>query len=381
MLFSFENPTKIHFGEGQISQLRSAIPKDKKVLMLYGGGSIKSNGVYEQVVAALGDHQWGEFSGIEANPQYDTLMKAVTLIKTQGYDYLLAVGGGSVVDGCKFIAVAVNYDGDPWEILSQGKHATSALPIGCVLTLPATGSESNIASVVSRGQDKLSFLDPQVRPQFAILDPAVTLSLPPRQVANGVVDAFVHVIEQYLTYDHGAQVQDRYSEALMLVLTSEGPRALAEPQNMAVRSNVMWAATMALNGLIGAGVPQDWTTHQIGHELTGLYGVDHGRSLTIILPAVMKARRGPKGDKIVQLGERVFGIHQGDRDQRIEATIAAVTEFFRSMGTPTSLKEINVGEEAIEQILSQLAKHGAQGLSERGDIGPAELKDILLLAV
>ncbi|WP_035387030.1 iron-containing alcohol dehydrogenase [Ferrimonas senticii] len=380
MKFSFENSTRIHFGEGQIAQISHDIPTDNKVLVLYGGGSIKANGVYDQVAAALAGHQWGEFGGIEPNPQYDTLMQAVELIRSEGYDYLLAVGGGSVADGTKFIAAAVSYPGDPWEILAQGKPAVSALPIGCVLTLPATGSESNIGAVVSRGSSKLAFMDPRVRPLFAVLDPQVTLTLPPRQVANGVVDAFVHVIEQYLTFDHGAKVQDRFSEGLLLTLIEEGPKALSQPDDITVRSNVMWAATMALNGLIGAGVPQDWTTHMIGHELTGHYGVDHGRSLTIMLPAVMKARRVQKGDKIVQLGERVFGITAGSRDQRIDATIEAVIAFFKQMQVPTSLADIDLGDEAIEKALASLAAHGRQGMSEQGDVGPAELRQMLELA-
>ncbi|WP_298444092.1 iron-containing alcohol dehydrogenase [uncultured Ferrimonas sp.] len=380
MKFSFENSTRIHFGEGQISQISKDIPKDKKVLVLYGGGSIKANGVYDQVAAALAEHQWGEFSGIEANPQYDTLMQAVEKVRAEGFDYLLAVGGGSVVDGTKFVSVAVGYEGEAWDILAKGKTSPTALPVSCVLTLPATGSESNAGSVVSRGNSKLFFGDPRVRPIFAVLDPKVTLSLSPRQVANGVVDAFVHVMEQYLTFDHNAKVQDRFSEGLLLTLIEEGPIALANPDDMAVRSNVMWAATMALNGLIGAGVPQDWTTHMIGHELTGHYGIDHARSLSIMLPAVMQARRKQKGAKIVQLGQRVFGIHSGSHDERIDATIAALVEFFQLMQVPTSLTEVELGSDAIAKVLASLAEHGRQGMSEHGDVGQDELAQMLELA-
>ena len=382
MKFSFENSTRIHFGEGQIAKVATDIPKDKKVLVTYGGGSIKKNGVYDQVTEALEDHQWGEFSGIEPNPQFDTLMKAVELIRREGYDYLLAVGGGSVVDGTKFISVAVGYQGeDPWNILAKGEVSESAIPLSCVLTLPATGSESNAGSVVSRGSSKLFFNDPRVRPVFAVLDPVVTLSLSDRQVANGVIDAFVHTIEQYLTYPTNAKVQDRFAEGLLMTLIEEGPKALQTPDDLEVRGNIMWAATMALNGLIGAGVPQDWTTHMIGHELTGHYGADHARSLSIFLPAVMKVRREQKKDKLLQLGERVFGICKGSDDGRIDATIAATEAFFREMRVPVRLSDIDLGAEAVDPILDSLKAHGREGMSERGDVGMPELRIIVEAAI
>ena len=382
MKFSFENTTRIHFGEGQIAKVAADIPKDKKVLVTYGGGSIKKNGVYDQVATALKDHQWGEFSGIEPNPQFDTLMKAVELIRQNEYDYLLAVGGGSVVDGTKFISAAVGYQGDdPWDILAKSKVSESTVPLSCVLTLPATGSESNTGAVVSRGNNKLFFADNRVRPEFAVLDPSVTLSLSERQVANGVVDAFVHTIEQYLTYPTNAKVQDRFAEGLLLTLIEEGPKALTTPDDLEVRGNIMWAATMALNGLIGAGVPQDWTTHMIGHELTGHYGADHARSLSIFLPAVMKVRREQKKEKLLQLGERVFGINEGSDDARIDATIAATEAFFRAMKVPVSLSDIDLGAEAVSSILESLKAHGREGMSERRDVGQPELRTIVEAAM
>ncbi len=382
MKFSFHNSTRIYFGEGQIAAVAGEIPKDRKVLLLYGGGSIKRNGVYDQVVAALAEHQWGEFGGIEANPQYDTLMRAVALIQSEGYDYLLAVGGGSVVDGTKFIAVAAAYQGDdPWDILSSGAVSEGALPLSCVLTLPATGSESNEGAVISRGQDKLYFMDERVRPLFAVLDPATTLSLSPRQVANGVVDAFVHVAEQYLTYATDAKVQERFSESLLQILVEEGPRALADPENMRVRANVMWAATMALNGLIGAGVPQDWTTHMIGHELTGHYGIDHGCSLSIMLPAVLQERRVQKREKLLQYAERVFGIRAGSEEERIDAALAATRTFFQRMQVPTRLSDVDLGPDAVETVLESLARHGREGMGEHADIGQIECRAMLEAAL
>ncbi|PSV32008.1 MULTISPECIES: iron-containing alcohol dehydrogenase [unclassified Photobacterium] len=380
--FTYQNPTSIHFGQGQIAAISQAIPKDKKVLVIYGGGSIKSNGVYDQVTAALDGFNWGEFSGVEPNPQYDTLMKAVELVKTESYDYLLAVGGGSVVDGTKFVAAAACYQGeDPWNILLKQEPVTKVVPLGCVLTLPATGSESNGGSVVSRGKDKLFFGSPLVKPAFAILDPQTTLSLSSRQVANGVVDAFVHTMEQYLTYPVNAKVQDRFAEGLLHTLVEEGPKALATPDDLAVRANIMWSATQALNGLIGVGVPSDWTTHMIGHELTGNYGIDHARTLSIVLPAVMKVRRKEKEAKLLQYAERIFGLTTGTADQRIDAAIEKTIAFFKQMGVPTTLTDVDLGEKDIDVLIESLKKHGMIALSEHHDITPEISRKILMTAL
>ncbi len=381
MQFTYQNTTRIHFGAGQIAQVANEIPADKKVLVTYGGGSIKQNGVYQQVAEALSGHQWIEFGGIEPNPQFDTLMKAVALIRAEQVDYILAVGGGSVVDGSKFIAEAALFDGDPWDICTQGALAAQTLPLACVLTLPATGSETNTGAVVSRGADKLFFMDERVRPQFAVLDPATTLSLSPRQIANGVVDAFVHVVEQYITYPVGAKVQDRFAEGLLLTLIEEGPNALANPQDLTVRANLMWAASQALNGLIGTGVPQDWATHMIGHELTGHFGVDHARSLSIVLPAMLKLRREQKREKLLQYAERVWQISTGDEDARIDAAIEATIGFFKQMQVPTSLADIDLDAAAIEPVMATLQAHGRENMSERGDVGYAECRAVLEAAL
>ncbi|MGF1763290.1 iron-containing alcohol dehydrogenase [Aliivibrio kagoshimensis] len=380
--FTFHNTTRIHFGEGQIKEITNDIPKDKKVLVTYGGGSIKSNGVYDQVVSALSDHNWAEFSGIEPNPQYDTLMKAVEKIKAEGFDYLLAVGGGSVVDGTKFIAAAACFEGsEPWDILTKQVPVTSAMPLGCVLTLPATGSESNGGAVITRINDKLAFGSPLVRPAFAVLDPKTTLSLSPRQSSNGVVDAFVHVMEQYLTYPVNAKVQDRFAEGLLLNLIEEGPKVLSTPDDLAVRANIMWTATQALNGLIGVGVPQDWASHMIGHELTGNFGVDHARSLSIVLPAVMHQHRSEKEAKLLQYGERIFGITEGSTEQRIDAAIAKTIEFFKLMDVPTTLTDAGLDSDSIETLLTSLEAHGMTALGEHGKIGIAQSRAILEAAL
>lgn len=380
--FTYQNPTCIHFGEGQIAAIANDIPKEKKVLIIYGGGSIKSNGVYEQVATALADHQWGEFAGVEPNPQYDTLMKAVEKIKSEGFDYLLAVGGGSVIDGTKFIAAAASYQGeDPWNILANNETVSAALPLACVLTLPATGSENNMGAVVSRGKDKLAFMSPMVRPLFAVLDPKTTLSLSPRQVANGVVDAFVHVMEQYLTYPTNAKIQDRFAEGLLLTLVEEGPKALATPDDIDVRSNIMWSATQALNGLIGVGVPQDWASHMIGHELTGNFGIDHARTLSIVLPAVMQERRTDKEAKLLQYGERIFGITEGSVEERIDAAITQTIAFFKQMEVPTSLTDINLDASSIDTLITSLEKHDMKTLGEHGTITIADSRAILETAL
>ncbi|MBL4830345.1 MAG: iron-containing alcohol dehydrogenase [Aliivibrio sp.] len=380
--FTFHNTTRIHFGEDQIKEIANDIPKDKKVLVTYGGGSIKSNGVYDQVVSALNDHNWAEFSGIEPNPQYDTLMKAVEMIKAEGFDYLLAVGGGSVVDGTKFIAAAACFEGsDPWDILTKQTPISSAIPLGCVLTLPATGSESNGGAVITRINDKLAFGSSLVRPEFAVLDPKTTLSLSPRQSSNGVVDAFVHVMEQYLTYPVNGKVQDRFAEGLLLNLIEEGPKVLATPDDLEVRANIMWTATQALNGLIGVGVPQDWATHMIGHELTGNFGVDHARSLSIVLPAVMQKHRSEKEAKLLQYGERIFGITEGSTEQRIDAAIAKTIAFFKSMDVPTTLTDAGLDQASIETLLTSLEAHGMTKLGEHGQIGIAQSRAILEAAL
>jgi NADP-dependent alcohol dehydrogenase len=381
--FSYQNATRIVFGKDQISELAHLVPKDKKVLLIYGGGSIKRNGVYQQVVNALSGLSVVEFAGVEPNPAFETLMRATTLVKEQGIDYILAVGGGSVVDGAKFVAAAAVFQGDPWDILAKGAKITAALPLGCVLTLPATGSESNGNSVVTRyeTQQKLAFSSELMFPQFAILDPTVTYSLPPKQVANGVVDAFVHVMEQYLTYPVNAPVQDRFAEGLLQTLIEEGPKALAEPENYDVRANVMWAATMALNGLIGQGVPQDWATHMIGHEITALYGLDHAQTLAIVLPALMQQQRATKGAKLLQYGQRVWQLQHQDQERLIDEAISHTRQFFERMGVPTRLADYGIKADAVDKLVDKLVQHKMIKLGEHRDITPEVSRSILQRAL
>lgn len=381
--FTYKNQTEILFGKGQVAAISQRIPTSARILMLYGGGSIKSNGVYQQVQQALLQHQVWEFGGVEPNPSYETLMQAVALGREQQIDFILAVGGGSVIDGAKFIAAALHFSGDPWDILIAKAKFTQVIPIGAVLTLPATGSESNGNSVVTKKAtaQKRSFSSTLVQPQFAVLDPEFTYSLPKRQISNGIVDAFVHVMEQYLTYPMHAEIQDRFAESILQTLLDVGPKALKQPEDYQHRANLMWAASMALNGLIGAGVPQDWSTHMIGHELTALYGLDHAQTLAIVLPALMFVQRHQKHAKLVQLGRRVFAIHDQNEDVVIDQTIKAVQDFFETVGVKTRLSDYQLDGQVVQNVVNNLERNGMTALGERNDIDLKKAAAILRLAL
>jgi NADP-dependent alcohol dehydrogenase len=376
--FVFQNPTKLIFGKGTIASLATEIPADKKILMTYGGGSIKANGVYDQVKEALKNHSVTEFAGIEPNPTYETLIKAVEIIKEQKIDFLLAVGGGSVIDGTKFIAAAVVYNGDPWDLLIDQNKITDALPLASVLTLPATGSEMNGNAVISKKatHEKLAFGSIKANPVFSILDPEVTYSLPKRQVANGVVDTFVHVCEQYLTYPSQSMVQDRFAEGILSTLTELGEKVVADNTNYELMSNFMYSATLALNGFIAMGVPQDWATHSIGHELTAFHGLDHAVTLAIVQPSLWRVMREEKKAKLLQYGERVWNITTGSDDEKVEAAIVKTENFYRSVGIKTKLSEYGIGSESINSIVERFEQRGWK-LGENGTITPDKVREIL----
>ena len=378
--FDFYNPTRIAFGEGKIAALDTLVPADAKVLILFGGESARRTGTLGEVEAALGNRQVQLFGGIEPNPSFETLMEAVTVVQRDGIDYLLAVGGGSVIDGTKFVAAASIFDGDAWDILLKGgTNIHRALPFGSVLTLPATGSEMNKGAVVTRKslQAKLPFHSEHVFPQFSVLDPTKSFTLPPRQVANGVVDAFVHIVEQYLTYPASAPVQDRFAEGLLQTLIDIGPQALSDPENYSVRADLMWVATLALNGLIGAGVPQDWATHMLGHELTALHGLDHAQTLAIVLPAMLTERKDAKHGKLVQYAQRVWSIHEGSESDKAEAAIEKTRAFFESLGVKTRLGDYQLAEEHIEPLIKSLEEHGMTALGEHNDVTPDVCRRVL----
>lgn len=378
--FVFSNHTKILFGEGKIANIASEIPEDSKILLIYGGGSIKTNGIYSQVTDAINDFEYYEFSGIEPNPSYEKCMQALDMIEELEIDFLLAVGGGSVVDATKFIAAAALFEGEePWDILSHNEEVYETLPVGVVLTLPATGTEMNGNAVISRIEykEKLAFSSEEVYPLFSVLDPTVIESLPKIQIANGVVDAFVHVIEQYLTYPVNAKLQDRMAESILLTLVEEGPKVLADSTNYDACANFMWCATMALNGVIAAGVPQDWTTHSIGHEITALYKVDHAQTLAVVLPGVMAVMKNDKKEKIKQYANRVWGISQGDDDCIINAAIDKTIEFFQQMGLKTRLKDYGIPVTAIDEIVERMEERGDVNIGENQMVGVDEIRKIL----
>ncbi|EPN4953122.1 iron-containing alcohol dehydrogenase [Vibrio diabolicus] len=381
MNFSYVNPTKIFFGQKQIAAIKEAIPSDQKVLVVYGGGSIKKNGVYDQVSEALDGHEWLEFSGVEPNPTKETLDKAVAMVKEHGVDFILAVGGGSVIDGSKYVAAASKYDGDGWDIMIGKHQVTEATPLAAILTLPATGSESNMGAVITKKetQDKLPFMSPAVQPKFAVLDPDVMKTLPERQLINGIVDAWVHVCEQYLTLPTGAMVQDGYAETLLKTLKTLGEQ-FAERDDDMWRANLMWSANQALNGLIGSGVPHDWATHMIGHELTALWGVDHARSLAIVQPSLLRNQMQFKRPKLEQMGRNVFGLEAGD--DLAERTIEAIEAFYHQLDVATKLENYDESrEQAIDAIIEQLNKHGMTVLGENQAITLERSREILELAV
>ncbi len=379
--FEYQNPVKIIFGKDSIPKIADEVPKSSKILMTYGGGSIKKNGVYEQVKNALAGYELLEFGGIEPNPHYETCMKAIELVKNEKVDFLLSVGGGSVLDATKFIAAGALYEGnDPWDFFKYRYEieVQEALPIGAVLTLPATGSEMNGNTVVTRvsTQEKMAFGSPKVMPRFSVLDPECVFSLPDRQVANGIADAFVHVIEQYLTFPVNSPLQDRFAEGILLTLIEEGPKVLENRNDYDAAANFMWSATMALNGLIGAGVPQDWATHMIGHELTAFHGIDHARTLAIVLPGMMHIKRESKKEKLLQYGERIWNIKQGTEKERIDQAISKTVQFFNSLGIPCTLPEYDVPAGTINKISERFQSRNSK-LGEKQDIGYKEVETIL----
>jgi len=379
--FDFYNPTRIIFGRDRLGELDNHVPAGAKVLILYGGGSVKKHGTLQKVKDALGNRTALEFGGIEPNPQFTTLMKAVELAKKENVEFLLAVGGGSVMDGTKFVALASKYGGDkPQELLFHGFNpvpVTEALPLGTVVTLPATGSEMNQGGVISYEHGKYPVFSPLSFPKFSFLDPALTFTLPSIQVANGIIDTFVHVLEQYVTFPVEGRFQDRTAEGILLTLIEIGRKTIDNPTDYDARANLVWCATMGLNGLIGAGVPQDWTAHMIGHELTAMFGIDHGQTLAIMIPAIWKVRKGEKRKKLLQYARRVLKIDEADDEVTVDLAISRTREFFESLGVKTRLSGHGVGEEKIEALVAELEKKGLTALSETKDITPEISRRIL----
>ena len=380
--FELYNPTKLVFGKGQIEKLPTLIPEKSKILLAYGGGSIFKNGIHEQVRKSLEGFEIIEFGGIEANPRFETLMKAVEIIRQENIDFILAVGGGSVIDGVKFISAAVHFEENPIDILKKRiifKEGSKVVPFGTVLTLPATGSEMNSGSVITieATQEKLDFGGSAMFPKFSICDPTVIISLPKRQLQNGVVDAYVHVLEQYLTYPHEGYLQDRIAESILQTLIQVGPNVVENPTDYALASNFMWSCTMALNGLIQKGVPSDWATHMIGHELTALYGIDHARSLAIIGPNLFRVMFETKKEKLAQYGKRIFNL-TGNDDVIAKEAIEKTVEFFHKMGMQTKLSDCTDDyAKTADFIVNRFEERGWKALGERQNITLEKVKSIV----
>jgi Uncharacterized oxidoreductases, Fe-dependent alcohol dehydrogenase family len=375
--FTFQNPTKIIFGKGSIASLAIEIPQNKRILLTFGGGSIKSNGVYQQVCDALKSHTFFEFWGIEPNPTVETLRKAIEVGKANNCDFVLAVGGGSVIDGSKLIASAINYSGDAWEIVMKRVYSSETIvPLASVLTLPATGSEMNAGAVINNSSRKEKFAFYSRYPLFSILDPQVTYSLPDYQIANGLADTFVHVVEQYLTTPDQSPLMDRWAESILQTIIEIAPKILKDKTNYDSMATFMLSATMALNGFISMGVSEDWSTHMIGHEITALTGLTHGHTLAIVLPGTMQIMRQSKGDKIVQLGRRVFGITISNKESAIDKTIEATDNFFISIGLPTKLSENGIKAEVAEEIVRRIKMRDSR-FGENRDMDHIKVKEIL----
>ena len=379
--FQYKNPTKILFGKGQIENITNEIPKNAKVLMLYGGGSIKKNGVYDQVSKALSAFEVIEFGGIPANPEYDVLMEALDIIKAEKITFLLAVGGGSVIDGTKFLSAAALYKGEePWNILKNSERTLEGMPFGTVLTLPATGSEMNSGAVITRAETKEKFAmgGPGLFPVFSILDPEVVKSIPQRQIANGLADAFTHVLEQYMTYSVDAKLQDRFAESILQTLIEVAPAILKDTSDYKAASNYMWSCTMALNGLIQQGVPSDWAIHMMGHELTALFGIDHARTLAIITESHYKMNLEDKKGKLAQYAERVWNVTEGTLEEKALAGIKKTTEFFHSLGIDTKLSDYTKDYKGTAEIISKrFEERGWKGIGEKGKVTPALVEKIV----
>ena len=382
--FEFKNPTKIIFGKDSIAKLSKELPEGAKIMMLYGGGSIKRNGIYEQVKTALVGFEVIEFGGIPANPEYDILMEALVIIKKENVDFMLAVGGGSVIDGVKFISAAAYYEGDdPWDILKKRIRTFKGLPFGTVLTLPATGSEMNSGSVITRAatKEKLTMGGPGLFPQFSICDPQVVHSIPKRQLANGITDAYTHVLEQYMTYPVGALLQDRIAEGILQTLIEIAPRIIADPTDYEAASNMMWSCTMALNGLIQLGVPTDWATHMMGHELTALYGIDHARTLAIIAPSHFRYNLETKKEKLAQYAERVWNVTEGNLEEKALAGIEKTETFFHSLDIKTTLSEYTTEYEGTAETIAQrFTDRQWMGLGEHRKLTPQDVEEIVKMS-
>lgn len=374
--FTFHNPTKIVFGKGAIERLPKLLPEQATILLAYGGGSIQRNGIYDTVVSLLKGYKVVPFGGIEANPDVATLKEAIALGKREGVTFVLAVGGGSVIDGSKLIAAGILSPKDPWQIVLEHK-VDKALPLASVLTVPATGSEMNAGAVISNRatQEKFSFQG--YHPVFSILDPTYAYTLSYHQIACGIADSFVHVCEQYLTYPGQSALMDRMAEGVLLnIIDIAKDQQKLKERDYATYCEYMLSATFALNGFVGMGVEQDWLTHMIGHEITALTDTTHGASLAMLYPAVLRVLIQEKGAKIAQMGRRIWRLENHNEETLIRQTIECIAEFFRSLGLAASLAEAHIQPEIAQEITQRIERRGIV-FGEKGLGTPQVVQSIL----
>lgn len=366
--FQFHNPTRIVFGRGSVEQLGAlAKPFGQTVLLVYGSGSIKRSGLYESVLAQLQSigARVSELPGIEPNPRLATVKKGIEIARANRVDLILAVGGGSVIDAAKAIAVGVPYEGDVWDFCMRKAVIREALPLGTVLTLAATGSEMNGNSVITNWetQQKRSFGCAHAYPKFSILDPSLTFSVPHNQTVNGSVDIMSHVFEQYFSLTENTPLQERFCESILQTVIENVPIALAEPDHYDARANLMWAGTMALNGVISVGVAQDWASHAIEHEISAIYDIPHGAGLAIVFPNWMKYVHRQRLDRFVQFATRVWGIDPAGKsaEETALAGIDATRSFFTRIGAPASLADFQIGSDRLDRMADEAVRFGPIG--------------------
>ncbi|THF73724.1 iron-containing alcohol dehydrogenase [Cohnella fermenti] len=367
--FAFHNPTKIIFGEGTVSRLgKEASAYGSKALLVYGGGSIKRTGLHDKVLAQLQEHgiEVFELPGIEPNPRLSTVRKGIDICRENDIPFVLAVGGGSVLDASKAIALGVPYEGSVWDFYEHKATAKAALPLGTVLTLSATGSEMNSASVITNWEErrKLGYLSPLAFPRFSILDPTLTYTVPRDQTAYGAVDMMTHVFEQYFNHTKDTPLQERLCESILKTIVENAPVAQENPNDYAARANLMLCGTYALNGgMISVGMDQDWASHDIEHELSAVYDIAHGAGLSIVYPNWMKYVYRERLDRFAQFAVRVWDIDpSGKTEEELAlAGIQATRDFFRSLGAPSTLTEVGIGEDRIEEMAAKSVSFGPLG--------------------
>ncbi|MFS0881906.1 iron-containing alcohol dehydrogenase [Metabacillus niabensis] len=366
--FTYYNPTKLIFGKGQVEQLATEVPSyGNRVLLVYGGGSIKRNGLYDQVVNILKDKQIEifELSGVEPNPRLSTVQRGVDICKNENIDFLLAVGGGSVIDCTKAIAVGAKYEGNPWDIVTKKHIPTEALPFGTVLTIAATGSEMNSGSVITNWetQEKYGWGSPLVFPKFSILDPVNTYTVPKNQTIYGIVDMMSHVFEQYFHHTKNTPLQDKFCESTLRTVIEAAPKLVEDLENYELRETILYAGTIALNGQLQMGYRGDWATHNIEHAVSAVHDIPHGGGLAILFPNWMKHTMSENVDRFVQMAVNVFDVEPSGKDKEAIATegIEKLREFWSSIGAPSRLKDYDIGEESIDVMADKAMANGEFG--------------------